>query len=89
MPRSLRRIAGLKNHRTLPRVIARTVHLSVVERLVGMLHRVGFEESVVFNGGVAKNKAVVQLLRDKLEIAVLVPDKPDIVGALGAALYAG
>ena len=29
-----------------------------------------------------------QLLREKLEISVLVPPTPDIVGALGAALYA-
>jgi predicted CoA-substrate-specific enzyme activase len=81
-------VVSLKNHGASPRDIARAVHMSVVERLIGMLHRVGFEESVVFTGGVAKNKAIAQLLRDKLEIAVLVPDQPDIVGALGAALYA-
>ena len=81
-------VVSLKNYGASPRDIARAVHLSVVERFVGMLHRVGFEDSVVFTGGVAKNQAIVQLLRDKLEIAVLVPDEPDIVGALGAALYA-
>ncbi len=46
-----------------------------------------YGDSVVFTGGVARNQAIVQLLRDRLEIAVLVPDEPDIVGALGAALY--
>ena len=81
-------VVSLKNHGALPRDIARAVHLSVVERLAAMLHRVGHGDSVVFTGGVARNQAMTQLLRDKLEIAVLVPDEPDIVGALGAALYA-
>lgn len=81
-------VISLKNHGASPRDIARAVHLSVVERLAAMLHRVGHEDSIVFTGGVARNRAIAQLLRDKLEIAVLVPDEPDIVGALGAALYA-
>jgi len=81
-------VVSLKNHGALPRDIARAVHLSVVERLAAMLHRVGHGDSVVFAGGVARNQAMTQLLRDKLEIAVLVPDEPDIVGALGAALFA-
>ncbi len=81
-------VISLKNHGAQPRDIARAVHLSVVERLAAMLHRVGHAGSVVFTGGVARNLAIAQLLRDKLDLAVLVPDEPDIVGALGAALYA-
>jgi predicted CoA-substrate-specific enzyme activase len=80
-------VISLKNHGASPRDIARAVHLSVVERLAAMLHRVGHEESIVFTGGVARNRAIAQLLRDKLEVAVLMPEEPDIVGALGAALY--
>jgi predicted CoA-substrate-specific enzyme activase len=81
-------VISLKNQGSSPRDIARAVHLSVVERLAAMLHRIGHGDSVVFTGGVAKNRAMVQLLRDKLEIALLVPEEPDIVGALGAALSA-
>jgi predicted CoA-substrate-specific enzyme activase len=81
-------VISLKNHGTSPRDIARAVHLSVVERLAAMLHRVGHGDLVVFTGGVAKNRAMVRLLQEKLEITVLVPPTPDIVGALGAALYA-
>jgi len=81
-------VISLKNHGASPRDIARAVHLSVVERLAAMLHRVGHGDSVVFTGGVARNQAMTQLLRDVLEIKVLVPNEPDIVGALGAALYA-
>jgi (R)-2-hydroxyacyl-CoA dehydratese activating ATPase len=81
-------VISLKNHGVSPRDIARAVHLSVVERLVAMLHRVGYDGTVVFTGGVARNRAMVQLLREKLKITVLVPPAPDIAGALGAALYA-
>jgi predicted CoA-substrate-specific enzyme activase len=81
-------VVSLKNNGAPAADIARAVHLSVVERLTAMLHRVGFEGSVVFTGGVARNEAIVRLLQDALEIAVWVPEEPDIVGALGAALYA-
>ncbi len=81
-------VISLKNRGASTRDIARAVHLSVVERLIGMLSRVGYGGAIVFSGGVAKNQAMMQLLRDKLEIEVLVPDQPDIVGALGAALHA-
>jgi predicted CoA-substrate-specific enzyme activase len=81
-------VISLKNHGASPRDIARAVHLSVVERLAAMLHRIGHGNNVVFTGGVAKNRAMVRFLQQKLEITVLVPPTPDIVGALGAALYA-
>jgi (R)-2-hydroxyacyl-CoA dehydratese activating ATPase len=81
-------VISLKNHGTSPRDIARAVHLSVVERLASMLHRIGFGDSIVFTGGVARNSAMVKLLKEKLDITILVPQAPDIVGALGAALHA-
>lgn len=81
-------VISLKNRGVSPRDIARAVHLSVVERLVAMLQRVGHGNTVVFTGGVAKNHAMVRLLQEKLEITVLAPPTPDIVAALGAALYA-
>ena len=69
-------------------VRARAVHLSVVDRLVGMLHRVGAAGEVVSSGGVARNPAIVRFVEEKLEIKVLIPPQPDVVGALGAALSA-
>jgi predicted CoA-substrate-specific enzyme activase len=80
-------VISLKNHGTSPRDIGRAVHLSVVERLAAMLLRVGCGESVVFTGGVARNKAMVKLLQERIDRPILVPETPDIVGALGAALY--
>jgi activator of 2-hydroxyglutaryl-CoA dehydratase len=39
-------------------------------------------------GGVAKNLGVVRALEGLLEHSFNIPDEPQIVGALGAALYA-
>ncbi len=66
----------------------RAVHVSVADRLIAMLGRIGFGSAVVFTGGVAKNPCMVSLLPARLEVDVLTPLPPDIVGALGAALYA-
>ncbi len=80
-------VISLKNHGTEPADIARAVHLSVIERLIAMLARVGYGDTIVFTGGVAKNPAAVNLLQERLDIRILVPEPPDIVGSLGAALY--
>lgn len=81
-------VISLKNQGAAPKDIARAVHLSVVERLIAMLHRTGYGDSIVFTGGVARNPAIVQLLREKLNREVYVPGAPDVVGALGAAIHA-
>ena len=66
--------------------IARGIHLSVVNRASGMLNRVSAEGTIVFTGGVAKNGCICRMLSSKLGRDILVPDDPQIVGALGAAL---
>jgi len=82
-------VISLKNHGAAPADIARSIHLSVVNRLVNMLDRLGFGEAVVFTGGVAKNRFMVATLAEKLGVEVLVPEHPDLTGAIGAALHAG
>jgi predicted CoA-substrate-specific enzyme activase len=83
-------VISLKNHGAPPRDIARGVHLSVVNRIVAMLSRVGYGEAIVFSGGVARNPCIVRMLRERLDnVRVDSPPAPDIVGALGAALHAG
>lgn len=71
------------------REIARALHASVVRRAAGMIQRVSSEEDIVFTGGVARNPCMRELLAEKLDRKVLVPDEPQLVGALGAALLAG
>ncbi|MBU0661685.1 MAG: acyl-CoA dehydratase activase [Pseudomonadota bacterium] len=82
-------VVSMKNRGIDARDIARGVHFSVVNRLVGMLERMGFGDQVVFSGGVARNPCIVKMLQGRLPGAEVVsPPDPDIVGAMGAALHA-
>jgi len=49
---------------------------------------VGVEKDFVITGGIAKNIGVVRRLEKKVQLQTLIPDEPQIVGALGAALIA-
>lgn len=82
-------VISMKN-RGVPRAhIARAVHGSVADRLGAMLARLGYGELVAFSGGVARNPCMVAMLRQKLsEVQLVVPELPDITGALGAAIHA-
>jgi predicted CoA-substrate-specific enzyme activase len=68
------------------RSIAKGLHVSVVNRVSGMVSRVSSEGDIVFTGGVAKNPCMRELISKKLGRAVVVPDDPQFVGAYGAAL---
>ncbi|MCG6877616.1 MAG: acyl-CoA dehydratase activase [Deltaproteobacteria bacterium] len=68
------------------RAIALGLHQSVVRRAVGMINRVSSEGPVVFAGGVAKNPCMRRLLEEALKQEVFIPEDPQMVGALGAAL---
>lgn len=70
-----------------PRDIALGLHGSIVRRTSNMLGRVGLVEPLVFAGGVANNKCVVSMLRDSLKVEPIIPDEPDFLGALGAAVF--
>jgi activator of 2-hydroxyglutaryl-CoA dehydratase len=63
------------------------LHLSIISRTMAMLRRVGVTPPVLFAGGVAHNPCIKSLLEESLGEPVLIPDHPDLVGALGAALY--
>lgn len=68
--------------------IARGLHRSVVSRLSALVGRVGCVPEVVFSGGVALNLCIRELLQEVLGCPLRVPETPQIVGALGAALAA-
>lgn len=70
------------------RDISMGVHESVVRRAAGMINRVSSEGEVVFTGGVAKNPCMVDLLEKMLDRKVRVPEAPQYIGAMGAALLA-
>jgi predicted CoA-substrate-specific enzyme activase len=70
------------------REIARGLHLSVIRRAAGMINRVSDDGDIVFTGGVANNPCMAELLAEKLNRKVLIPDNPQFTGAWGAALLA-
>jgi predicted CoA-substrate-specific enzyme activase len=71
-----------------PARIAAGVNASVARRALAMLRRYRCS-TLVFVGGVAKNRAVVKLLGDQGDFQVTVPPYPQFNGALGCALEAG
>jgi predicted CoA-substrate-specific enzyme activase len=64
------------------------IHELMVARLLGLAQRLGMQFEVVMCGGVSKNVGIVRAMEAKLGRPVLVPEDPQIVGALGAALVA-
>jgi predicted CoA-substrate-specific enzyme activase len=70
-----------------PYNIAMGLHLAIVQRTLAMLRRVGMEFPLIFAGGVAHNPCIQMLLEEHLGQPLIVPENPDTVGALGAALY--
>jgi predicted CoA-substrate-specific enzyme activase len=64
------------------------IHQAIAKRVSIMIDHVGLVERVMMSGGVAKNIGVVRALESQLGTTLLVPDEPQLVGALGAAFIA-
>jgi predicted CoA-substrate-specific enzyme activase len=54
-----------------------------------MVNQMGVKREVFFGGGVARNAGAVKALEAALGVPLHVPQDPETVGALGAALIAG
>ena len=68
--------------------IALGLHLAIAQRTLAMLRRVSDTPPFLFAGGVAHNVCMRALLAENLTQPLIIPAEPDMVGALGAALYA-
>jgi predicted CoA-substrate-specific enzyme activase len=66
--------------------VALGIHEAIARRVASMLGRLPPFESLAFAGGVARNPCMKRLLETLLGVPVAVPEDPQIVGALGAAL---
>ena len=76
-------------HAKTPRQdIARAVLDAIASRIISMVRKVGFEKDIVLIGGVALNPGFVEAMRRGLEMDVQVPEDPEYIGALGAAVAA-
>ena len=74
-------------HAKTPRQdISRAIHDAIADRIASMVRRVGIEKDIILIGGVARNRGFVDALNRNLELEVIVPEEPEYVSALGAAL---
>ncbi len=68
--------------------IAHGIHKAIAGKSASLLKRVSWAETVMMTGGVAKNPGVVRAVEDVLHIKLYLCDESEIVGAVGAALFA-
>jgi len=69
--------------------IAKALHNAIADRALSLANKVRLTNAVTLTGGVAKNIGVVEALKSQLSgLVVNIPEEPQIVGALGAALIA-
>ncbi len=64
------------------------IHKAVAQRTFVMARKINFRKEAIFTGGVAKNAGMVKAMEDVIGFKMMVPEEPQIIGALGAALFA-
>jgi len=79
-------VISLMNNGARREEVALGIHESITKRTLSMLGRLPHFNSLVFAGGVAHNTCIKHLLEQNLKMGVLVPQDPQVIGALGAAL---
>ncbi|EHJ00061.1 CoA-substrate-specific enzyme activase [Clostridium sp. DL-VIII] len=67
--------------------IIHALNQSISSKTNALLGRVGKESEFMMTGGVAQNIGVVKALEEKIGEKLFISDEPEIVGALGAALF--
>jgi benzoyl-CoA reductase subunit D len=68
--------------------ISKAIHDAMASRIASMILRLGVEKDVVLVGGIARNPGFLPPLKKELNTEILVPENPEYVSALGAALLA-
>lgn len=66
--------------------IIHALNKSITRRTVSLIERVNGVKNYMMTGGVAKNIGVVKCLEERLGEKIIIPEEPQIVGALGAAI---
>jgi benzoyl-CoA reductase subunit A len=64
------------------------LHEAIAVRCLNLLQRIGISREFSITGGIAKNKGMVAKIREKVGLEPLLAADPQIIGALGAALFA-
>ena len=72
-----------------PAAIARGAYRALARRLYGLVRQAGLEEKICVVGGAAHDACLLEELKREIGLDLVVPDKSDLVVAVGAALSAG
>jgi predicted CoA-substrate-specific enzyme activase len=81
-------VIGLVSQGRRPAEILAGLHYALVKQIISLLGSHDIESPLIFTGGVALNEGMVRALRETVRCEVRVPEFPQTVGALGAALIA-
>jgi benzoyl-CoA reductase subunit D len=81
-------VVSLINSKVAKEDISRAVNDALAERVTSLVKRIGVEKDVIAIGGLAKNVGFVEGLKRGFKMDVWIPEGPEYVGALGAALMA-
>jgi predicted CoA-substrate-specific enzyme activase len=81
-------VISYKNQGKKKEDIIAGVHEAITSRIYAMVNQIPLKDETMVTGGVAFNQGVVRALEKKMKKEITVPDDPQIVGALGAALIA-
>ena len=68
--------------------IANGICNAIANKAFSLMRRVGLEPDFMMTGGVAKNPGVVRAVESRIGGKLYICPEPEIVGAVGAALYA-
>ena len=71
-----------------PDDIVHGLNKAVAAKTASLVKRVGGEEKYMMTGGVAQNQGLVKTLEERLGTKLVISDKSQLCGALGAALFA-
>ena len=76
-------------HQKVPKVdIIHAVHDAIASRIGSLVRTIEVAKDIALIGGVARNIGFVDSLKKDLGLDLLIPDEPEFVGALGAAIVA-
>ncbi|MCD8197245.1 MAG: acyl-CoA dehydratase activase [Lachnospiraceae bacterium] len=68
--------------------IVHGLNKAVAAKTASLVKRVGGEEKYMMTGGVARNRGLVKTLEERLGTRLVISEKSQLCGALGAALFA-
>jgi predicted CoA-substrate-specific enzyme activase len=64
------------------------VHRALAQKISALIDRVGFEEKCAISGGGGLDIGLVKAIEQELGLKLLIPQKPELVSALGASIMA-